>query len=143
MFFAVTVVVTLCWPSSCDFVMDGIMYLWLFNAPVFVRMAVFWMLVFARMNVAYLNQPPRFPHAGSSHAQAARFLCEQMRGEVRPVFHKPLTSVPFTYTRDQLLAVSPSPLHLDVVKAIRGVGIGYHRPPVYASIVLDAESSER
>ena len=106
------------------------MYLWLFSAPMFVRMAVFWMLVFVRMNVAHLNQPPRFPHAGSSHVQAARFLCEQRCGEVRPVFHRPLTSVTFTYTGDQLLAVSPSPLHPDVVKAIRGVGIGYHLPRV-------------
>ena len=93
-------------------------------------MAVFWMLVFARMNVAHLNQPPRFPHAGSSHAQAARFLCEQTRGEVRPVLHRLLTSVTFTYTRDQLLAVSPSPLLPDVVKAIGGVVIGYHLPRV-------------
>ena len=106
------------------------MYLWLFSAPVFVRMAVFWTLVFTRMNVAHLNQPPHFPHAGSSHAQAARFLCDQTRGEVRPVFHRPLTSVTFTYMRNTLLAVSPSPLHPDVVKAIRGVGIGYHLPRV-------------
>ena len=113
-----------------DFVMDGTMYLWLFSAPMCVRMPVFWMLVFARMNVAHLNQPPHFPHAGSWHVQAARFLRDQRCGEVRPVFHRPLTSVTFTYMRDQLLAVSPSPLHPGVVKAIRGVGIGYHLPRV-------------
>jgi hypothetical protein len=45
-------------------------------------------------------------------------------------FHRPPTPATFTYTRDQLLAVSPSPLHPDVAAAIRGVGIGYHLPHV-------------
>ena len=106
------------------------MYSWLCGAPLFVRMAVFWMFVFARMNVERLNQPPCFPHCGSSHVQAARFLCDQPCVGVKPVFHRPLTPVTFTYTRDQLLAVSPSPLLPHVADAIRGVGIGYHLPRV-------------